>query len=296
MTILPTLSILIPTYNHESFIAECINGVFIQKINFPIEIIIGDDCSTDNSQQIINNETSKNKDPLKLIHKIFHKKNLSFPPNIPGKLNWISCLNKAKGKYLIICEGDDYWTDPYKLQKQVDFLEANSDVGICFHRAILLKEHTKEIQPIPTPFENEPFDYIELIRHHNFIATASVVFRKPENFTIPQWFYHVPFGDLALYKIATQNNKKIQCINEVMSVYRIHESGVWSGIDQKKAVENYLNFYLIIYDVLSPLEKKEASKKIKKQLRQLAALKFSNNKLAAMLYYLVLLIKHYNYL
>lgn len=290
----PLVSICVQTYNHGQYIRECLDNLLNQNTNFDYEILLGEDNSSDNTRHICIEYAEKYPEKIRLF--LHDRSNvIKINGNATGRFNFIYNLKNTKGKYIALCEGDDYWTDPYKLQKQVDFLEANDDVNICFTRALLLKNGKEELQEIPLPFDKQSFRFVELIRHHNFISTASVMFKKPEPLIFPDWIIKVPFGDLALYKIVS-NNKKIQCINEVMSVYRIHDSGVWSGINAKKSAEQYLTFYLAIFLALTSEEKKEAKKKIRSLLRKLASLSVPNNKYIAKLYFINLLIKHFNYI
>lgn len=121
----PLLSVVTITYNHEPYIAKCIEGVLMQKVNFPIEFIIAEDCSTDGTRAICEKYATKHP---KLIRLITSETNIGYNPNE------LRAMKAAKGKYIAYCEGDDYWTDPMKLQKQVDFLETNPNYSICFHR------------------------------------------------------------------------------------------------------------------------------------------------------------------
>lgn len=121
----PLVSICCITYNHEHYIKEAFDGFIMQKTNFPVEIVISDDCSKDNTREIIAEYKAKYPD---LIRDVSPDKNLG------SSANFIYVQQCAQGKYIAICEGDDYWTDPYKLQKQVDFLEAHSEYSVCWHR------------------------------------------------------------------------------------------------------------------------------------------------------------------
>lgn len=127
----PLVSITCSTFNHEKFIAQAIEGFLMQQTNFDFEIIIGDDCSTDNNRQIILDYYEQNKDKIRLR---FAKTNL----RTLGLKNSQGNYAAARGKYIALCEGDDYWTDPYKLQKQVDFLEANPAYQACAHETKIL--------------------------------------------------------------------------------------------------------------------------------------------------------------
>ena len=121
----PLLSIVTITYNHEQYIRQCIEGVLAQKTSFPIEFIIADDCSTDETKSICEEYAKNNPDIIRLI---------SSSANVGAVENEQRALLAAKGKYIATCEGDDYWTDPLKLQKQVDFMAAHPDYSVCFHR------------------------------------------------------------------------------------------------------------------------------------------------------------------
>lgn len=124
----PLVSICCITYNHAPFIKQCLEGFLMQKTSFAIEILIHDDCSTDGTTEIIKEYTSKYPH---LIFPLYEEEN----QYQKGKASEIDFYNykRARGKYIAYCEGDDYWTDPLKLQKQVDFMKANTEYSVCFH-------------------------------------------------------------------------------------------------------------------------------------------------------------------
>ena len=164
------VSISCITYNHEKFIRQCIEGFLMQKTNFPIEILIFDDASTDGAQQIIQEYASKD-------HRIitFLQNENQWSKGKYGLLDWL--FPAAKGKYIALCEGDDYWTDPLKLQKQVDFLEKNGAYNGVFHKVSILKNNTNEwsecVLNNTTPDSIETTDLLK----RNIIRTCSVVLR-----------------------------------------------------------------------------------------------------------------------
>ena len=122
------VSVFCPTYNHSDYIEQCLNSIVNQKTNFQFEVFVQDDASTDNSQEIIKRIAEKHSCIIPLLHK----------ENIYSKGRNLNeyVFKNARGKYIAICEGDDYWTDLYKLQKQVDFLESNKDYSLCFHKVM----------------------------------------------------------------------------------------------------------------------------------------------------------------
>ena len=125
----PLVSVCCITYNHASFIRKCLDGFLMQQTDFPIEILIHDDCSTDGTTEIIREYEAKYPD---LIFPLYEEEN-QYSMGGAGKMDLYN-YTRARGKYIAYCEGDDYWTDPLKLQKQVDFMEANPDYSVCWHR------------------------------------------------------------------------------------------------------------------------------------------------------------------
>jgi glycosyltransferase involved in cell wall biosynthesis len=236
------VSILCITYNHEKFIAEAIRSFLIQKTNFKFEIIIGDDCSTDKTQSIIKFYSETYPGRIKLI---------ASPTNLGTHKNLINCISHCKGKYIALCEGDDYWTKEYKLQKQVDFLESNADFVICchYHKVINSSNKTLYVHPSPTPLVHTYADL--LAGKQEETKTATVVYRNiPETTQVfsTSWFFECFAGDKMFKLWATHNTGgKIYVIPEVMSCYRRHEGGIWSMINAKARMEMVISdFNLII--------------------------------------------------
>ena len=126
----PLVSICCFTYNHAQFIRKCLDGFLMQKTDFPIEILIHDDCSTDGTIEIIQEYTAKYPE---LIFPLYEEEN-QYSRGGAGKMDLYN-YRRARGKYIAYCEGDDYWTYPLKLQKQVDFMEANPEYSVCWHRS-----------------------------------------------------------------------------------------------------------------------------------------------------------------
>jgi glycosyltransferase involved in cell wall biosynthesis len=229
------VSILCITFNHKKFIKECLDSFLMQKTQFNYEIIIHDDASTDGTQDIIRDYQEKNPG---LIKTIFQKENQY---SRGGKSFFIRFLfPRARGEYIALCEGDDYWTDPNKLQKQIDFLDNNPDYSLCFHPVRVFYESTEKKDEI-FPTDTDGFDLNRLLEG-NFIQTNSVVYRKPHMYKdlkkgmMPGDYYmhlfHAQFG-------------KIGFINDVMSVYRRHEGGIWW--DKSKVWKEHGEAHLRLY-------------------------------------------------
>lgn len=239
------VSICCLAFNHEKFIRQALDGFIMQQTNFPFEIVIHDDASTDNTANIIKEYEAKYPNLFNALYQSVNQKSI-YKSGINPRFNY----PRAKGKYIALCEGDDYWTDPYKLQKQVDFLEANPDFNLCFTKSNQLINGDKlELKKIPDISSDGIYTYNDLLQHYNFITTASVVFRKNFN-NIPSWIYQLPYGDMGLYCLVSRD-AKIKCLPEISSVYRVHNNGIWSGINELKQLENELIFNQIIFNQLT---------------------------------------------
>ena len=213
------LSICIITYNHENFIAQAIESALVQKTNFEFEIVIGEDGSTDKTREIC--QTFKNNYPEK-IRLLLNDENIGMMPN------FIRTLKACTGKYIALLEGDDFWTNPDKLQKQVDFLEANPDYVICFHNSNLLYEDNPSKKSLFIKNKiKDTFSFKDLLKG-NFIPTQSCVFRNNLINEYPAWFYQALPGDWFLHLFNAQFGL-IKYMDDVMSTYRIHAGGVYSG-------------------------------------------------------------------
>jgi glycosyltransferase involved in cell wall biosynthesis len=221
------------TFNHEAFISQAIEGVMMQQNSFPIELIIGEDCSSDNTRKICQEYASKYSE----INLLLSETNLGMMPNL------IRTLHACTGKYIAICEGDDYWTDPYKLQKQVDFLDANEDFAICSHRMQTLYEGDDNEPDLSDQNIQKDISTIEDLAQGNVhIYTASCVFRNGLIGKFPDWFYQTPAGDYSLHMLNAQFGK-IKSLPDIMGVYRVHRAGLWSN-------NNMVNKYEITEKVL----------------------------------------------
>ena len=126
------VSVVMMTYGHENYIRQAIEGVLMQNCFFEVELIVANDCSTDKTDLIIK-DIIQNHPRGNWIKYHHHEKNVGMMPN------FIFALHQATGKYVALCDGDDYWTDPLKLQKQVGFLEENEEYVLCFHKIKILK-------------------------------------------------------------------------------------------------------------------------------------------------------------
>lgn len=233
------LSVCMLTYNHEGFIAQAIDNVLMQKTNFPIEIIIAEDCSTDGTRAIIREYEKKYPE---IIKPIYHENNVGAIRNARD-----FAIPQCRGKYIALCEGDDYWTDVDKLQKQVDFLENNSDYTFCCHRFQVYNEQTKKWDDdAPNNFRAKLFeglDYIDidLVMQFKIWLTQplTTVFRRDalDMIEIQKYQY---FRDVHLFFLLLREGKG-RCLNMVAAVYRQHTGGAYSNINAQKRMLDAIN-------------------------------------------------------
>ena len=235
------LSVSVITYNQENYISQTIDSILCQKVNFKYELIIGDDCSTDGTRNILKEYEAKYPQIKLILHKEKNK-------GVPGKENFLSTINAARGKYIALLDGDDYWTDPLKLQKQVDFLEANPNFAICFHRVKIVYDDNSQEPKLSNENLKEVLDFEDLALK-NHIYTPSCVFRNGLFKEFPEWFHQSPIGDWILHLLNAQHGK-VKFLTDVMAVYRVHQGGVWSvqtneyrTVRWKKVVENCRDFF-----------------------------------------------------
>ena len=218
----PLLSVCLITYNHVKYIEQAIEGVLMQQTDFSFDLIIADDFSIDGTREIVINYKKKYPALIKLILQ---------QKNVGAAQNWIELITTPSAKYIAYFEGDDYWTDPLKLQKQVDFLEANNDYAICFHRVHELRTGEDiRLSTLNNSTEEETYT-VEDLAVDNFIHTPSVIFRNDLIKKFPDWFVDSPVGDYPLHMLNARFGK-IKYFPECMAVYRRHENGIWGGKSQ----------------------------------------------------------------
>ena len=213
----PVVSIAMITYNHEEFIEQSINGVLMQECNFEIELLISNDNSPDNTDSVIK-KILKNHPKANLIKYINRTENVGMMPN------FISTLTQCTGKFIALCEGDDYWTDPLKLQKQFDFLESNYDYSMICHNAKIIYEG---IDKEPISFNKKKVECdinINEIITQWAIPTASIFLRNEIINPLPTWFSEIYSGDFTIALLCA-NTGKIKFLPETMSIYRVNYSG-----------------------------------------------------------------------
>ena len=231
------LSVCCITYNQEKFIAEAIESFLMQKTNFDFEIVIGEDCSGDNTLSIINYFTDKYPNKIRLLE---NKANIGMIPN------FIRTIKACTGKYIAICEGDDYWTDADKLQKQVDFMDSHEEYVLSYHYSETLNDSSKIFSPAIS--KNAGNLSPEDIFAGYAIPTATVLFRNIIN-TYPPEFSKIYNGDTFLFCLLADTSGKSAYFDNCIgpSIYRQHENGNWSSLQWLKKYSHSFYTMSVLY-------------------------------------------------
>ncbi len=244
----PLVSVCIITYNHERYLSRAIDSVLRQEVDFEFEVIIGEDYSSDSTLQIAFSYQDQYQNRIKVAQS-GKKKKLLIDGHQTGRFNFLNALQKCQGKYIALLDGDDYWLDSNKLQKQVDYLENHPDCSFSFHNVYLQvydnQSTFKKTYLSDTFYNNKNLRH--LLVQINYVPTSSVVFRNnvPEFF--PEIFYKCMFGDWPLH-ILNLNYGNPGYLKETMSVYRFG-SGIWTKKTKVDQMQPILKFYDWIYEI-----------------------------------------------
>jgi glycosyltransferase involved in cell wall biosynthesis len=256
----PLLSVCCTTYQHVHFIRQAIEGFLMQRTSFPIEIIIRDDASKDGTAAIVKEYAERHPN---LIRAILNEEN-QFSKGVRPMPDAIS---HARGKYIAICEGDDYWTDPLKLQKQVDFLEANPSVSMVFHNVWVRHQESRWDRFLNHGIKKDRFTLADVLASEWFVGTCSMVYRRSalEGVDTSPFSWCLS-GDMVLQFHLAQAGDFVY-MDAVMGVYRRHDGGIsnayWSSNEQTGAHQrqhfevfrpNHVWMQLAFYERISDVE------------------------------------------
>jgi glycosyltransferase involved in cell wall biosynthesis len=271
------VSVFLLTYNQQEFIGQTIESILQQKTTFKYQLIIGEDCSTDNTRAICEKFANEYKDVIKLLPSY---KNLGLISN------FIRTYKECTGKYIAICDGDDYWIDPLKLQKQVGFLETNPKFNLVFTSFKYLFPDGRLLEKDYSTL-NSITGFQELI-FENYISSVTAVFRnKQNNEDMPRWLGNCPYGDWPLYLWATKEGAKIKFLKDVTAVYR-REIGVSEKmklVPSKIAYANYRIINEIDKDENFKIYKEEVAASLRKHQFEILTTEFKNKNFRVSLYF-----------
>ena len=207
------------TYNHERYLAQALESVLVQRVNFDYEIVVGEDCSTDRTREILMDFHRRN--PDKIVPLLRER-------NLGAMRNFMETLAACRGQYVALLEGDDYWISEDKLQRQVDFLDAHPDYGICCGRAQVLNDTGRYLTGT---FPQRPAGTytIEDLLKENIIMTCTSVCRRELIGELPSWLNDMKLGDWPLHAIVARKGR-IQLMDGTTAMYRVHAGGMWSSM------------------------------------------------------------------
>ena len=226
------VSVCMITYNHEKYLKKAIEAVLMQKTNFDFELVIANDNSPDKTTLIVEDCINSHPNGNKI-------KFLNNSTNVGMMPNFINALENCTGEYIALCDGDDYWTDENKLQKQIAILDKNNDLAICFHpvnidnNGTIMKDTiTKKVSKITT---------ISDLVKGNYIHTCSAVYRNNLFEKLPDYFHKAPVGDYFLHLLNSRHGN-IYCIDALMANYRVHDTSYWSSKKQEERSQIWVDF------------------------------------------------------
>lgn len=214
----PLVSVRLVTYNHEKYIAQCLEGILMQRTDFPFEVIVGEDGSTDRTRQIVLDYAERHPDKIRV---------LPDEGNLGHMRNSYRVQQACRGKYHAMIEGDDYWIDPLKLQKQVDLMETHPDMTLCFHNVFVLNGGHSSATLFYTDVMPDTWTFAQL----SGISTpmASHLARSDVLASLPEWRLKIWCGDV-LFRLWCAHHGPVGYLNEVMAVYRWHANGLTNKV------------------------------------------------------------------
>jgi glycosyltransferase involved in cell wall biosynthesis len=231
----PRVTVALRTYNHAPYIGQALESALAQRTSFPVEIVVGDDCSTDGARDIIVASHRAHPDRIRLV---FPERNLGQG----GRPMVAATIEAARGEFVATLDGDDYWTDERKLQRQVEFLDAHPECSMCFHDVLeVIEDGSRSARRLN---ESAPAELtgIDDILAGCYIGACSPLMRSAVVKPLPAWFVDMPMGDWQLYVLAAEKGP-IGFIPAVMGAYRIHAGGLWNSLDKVAQYEHLLSFY-----------------------------------------------------
>ena len=224
----PKVSVLITTYNQEKLISQAVNSVLSQEVNFSYEIVIGEDASSDRTREIVVELGRQHSQKVRVLLRDPEEADRDRHIGLAGKINYLTTLRACRGEYIANLDGDDYFTSPHKLQRQINFLETHPECVICFHNVEAIYEDGSSGPEKLCPASQKEITGIEELLWGNFIPACSIMYRREPLVEIPDWFLTAKMGDWPLNILKAQHGK-IGYIDEVMAAYRVHAGAIWSA-------------------------------------------------------------------
>jgi glycosyltransferase involved in cell wall biosynthesis/SAM-dependent methyltransferase len=273
----PLVSVVIPTHNHVRFIAQTLDSILAQEVDFPFEICVGDDDSRDGTREICLDYARRHPGRIRLFL-VPRANNIAIGGLATGRFNLAYLLFQARGRYIAWCEGDDYWIEPRKLARQVEFLECNPDYALTFHDARVYYEDHDGWRAKHT-YAKFPWCHLEPARRlygarelieSPVCPTASVLLRRPKVWQFPLWLFHVPSGDIPI-EVAVTGAAKVYNFGECWSAYRKHKGGITAHHRGNMIHVGRIMTYLGLFCELGGGQRAPIATVIEKHVRELEA-------------------------
>lgn len=263
------LSVRVTTYNHEKYIAQALDSILMQKTSFPFEICIGEDDSTDATRSICLEYAQKYPKVIRLFCR--NAKDKIYVEGImTGKYNGSETRKACRGKYIALLEGDDYWVDPYKLQKQYDYLEAHQECACVVGRAFRQNEvDSSRSRIVPKISETGIQQYRDLLSETFNVHTCTMCYRRNGFDYNDSIFKRARASDLLTMLLLTENGHVFYCDPAVFAVYRITGSGAWTSINRADGLQTKINIWRLYQERCIAKESKSEATQIEHVLRRL---------------------------
>jgi glycosyltransferase involved in cell wall biosynthesis len=228
------VSVLVVTYNHARFVREALDSALAQRLPQPFEILVSEDCSTDGTREIVQEYAERRPHLIRLL---LSERNLHSNQVVARG------FRAARGRYVALLDGDDYWTSDDKLRAQVAFLDGRPDLTICFHNVEVVDERSQSTRRLwNAPGQPEESGLHELLRG-NFIATSSVVYRRAAVAEVPAWYDRFfPVTDWPLHVLYAREGG-IGYLDRALGAYRLHDGGLFSTLGEREKLEANAHFY-----------------------------------------------------
>jgi glycosyltransferase involved in cell wall biosynthesis len=228
------VSVLVVTYNHEQFVRQALDSALAQRLPQPFEILISEDCSTDGTREIVQEYADRHPHLFRLL---LSERNLRSNQVVARG------FQAARGRYVALLDGDDYWTSADKLRAQVAFLDARPDLTICFHNVEVVDEHSQSTGRLWNAAAQPAVSGLHDLLRGNFIATSSVVYRRAAVTEVPAWYDHFfPVTDWPLHVLYAREGR-IGYLDRTLGAYRLHGGGLFSPLDERQKLEANADFY-----------------------------------------------------
>lgn len=236
----PKVTVFMITYNHSRYIAQAIESVLMQVVDFEYEIIIGDDASTDDTSEILRGYEAR----FSNIRLVIRERNLGAMANV------VDLYRYCRGDYVAFLEGDDFWVNSAKLQRQVNALDSNGKWSMCFHPVECVSSSGESLQRVFP--DHPPSDYgFQAVVKNNLVPTCSIMFRRACFPSYPDAFKRFSLGDWPLCMLLAERGE-LGFLPEVMAAYRVHSGGTWSSQGLIAREQKGLEMLLAMQDLVRP--------------------------------------------